>query len=456
VIDIETLIELSNPLRDDVLPTAESPEAQQLFLEITAGSTPWSPNATRPRWVGPTAGTPGAHSHRWRAVAALALAAIVVGVGASALSGVTNPGPMGGSAAPAPSWKLVGAISQATWSESPAAGYMPGEDLTCPTATTCYVEVPRGRAGPWQVEVSTDGGSAWHQSTLPRGVAPWPTTLSCMGASTCVALGQDAAGNVLIKTVDSGETWTSVPVAAQLPSGFQPQAVSCTSATSCVAIFVSDSTVGVAVLTTDGGTTWSRSTLPAPMAPIDVHCFTDGTCIITGRGGSESAQGMGLYSTNGGATWAQATMPTGVGMVASLSCDSAINCLAVTTTAVLGPSRNVVTATTNGGKTWVLTGDNGLPPGAEPFAVACASSAFCWAAGSVSPADDAPQLAGTQPSLLAMSTDGGHTWRVSQLPEALATGTVVAVSCPGPTRCYAMEDLPNNASSAPVLLSYRG
>ncbi len=457
MIDIETLIEESNPVSNEVLPTADSPKAQYLLAEITAEAVPSPEYRTRLRRDDGLAVGVGTSGRRLQPVAAMALTVVLVGAGAAVLSGITIS--HGNGANGAPSWKLVGDITQASWSESRAGGYEPGGSFTCPTETTCYVEDSRTRTGPWRVEVTNDGGATWQQSTLPAGVAPYQWTLSCVDANNCAMFAQDTAGSyTFVTTDDGGLTWTSTPVGVQLPATFSPIGISCTPAESCVAVFYGNSADdggGMSMVSTDGGLTWS-DVQPIGIQPLGIECFASGSCIVTGKSGAEGAQGAALYSTDGGTTWEPATMPVGIGEVGSLSCDNGADCLAITPETATGASLYVVIATTDGGATWLTTGDDGMPPEAQPFAVACASSAMCWAGGSVVAVGTTPQVIGAGQSLLAKSTDSGQSWQASQLPASLATGTVVGVSCPDATTCYAMEVLPDTASAEPVLLSYRG
>jgi len=130
-----------------------------------------------------------------------------------------------------------------SWAPAPAES---GGPLTCPTTLQCYVSVATGSlySRTEQIMVTMDGGASWtfespSASTSPSSINRYQS-ISCTSASTCWI-----AGEVLINgdnfntkaaiwsTSDSGVTWASVPVPAQL--GFVVE-VACNPVASCLAM----------------------------------------------------------------------------------------------------------------------------------------------------------------------------------------------------------------------------
>jgi hypothetical protein len=366
----------------------------------------------------------------------------------------------------APSWKLVGDVTQASWQEVSPSGYEPGYGLTCPAATTCYVAEFAGadQSAPLSmaVEVTNDGGATWRQLSLPVDLAT-STGLACTDATSCSLLGQDGAGNTFfVSTANGGETWTSVPGPSDLPSSFLFTDVSCTVATSCVAVgSAGDGTAGsvLSVMTTDGGESWSEASLPEDFDPLQLDCDRSAICITTGTetspgSGSGSSPGIVLYSSDGGSTWSPASLPAGVGPVTSLSCSEASDCFATSFGGDSdGQGQSPVIVTSDGGRSWSATGTGGLPDSLLT-SISCPSSSYCWVSGVVVPAGSGNAITfADAEGLLAMTADSGQSWQTAQVPEGIRA--VGRVSCPDATTCFALGfEKEASGQGSFVLLSY--
>lgn len=394
-----------------------------------------------------------ARKHRRRTVSILAVAALLISAGVGLL--VTSVSPTAPSHSPAvggSSWRLVGDLTQA-WTSSTGAGYQPTLALTCPSASTCYAQaISRATPPRAEVEVTHNGGKTWHATFLPEGLGFVGSGIDCVSASTCLtiltpltATSTAQRSPVLVETHDGGTTWTQAPFGAQVPVGLFQKILSCTTATSCVAVF------GRTVMTTsNGGVTWTvASVLSGDFSPHHLECFHGGRCIMlgTGTGGiaadpaEQVNHAMALYSDDDGRTWMPATLSADVGALGSMSCVNQTECLALAYASTAdAPASLGIVATTDGGKTWRLAGDGGLPVGATTSSISCVSSGTCWIAGwFATTGAHKVGITTTAPSLLAMSTNDGQTWHASQLSPADSSGAVTSVSCPDATLCYAIQ-----------------
>ena len=425
------------------------------------------------------------HNHRRRQsiTGALAIALLVAVVAMSVLrfDGPTAGGSPGRNATPhrvvfaAPSWKLVSDLNPPSWQEPPSSGYAQGEGLTCPTATTCYLEDLSSGSGVYpfsgpfasQVEVTHDGGESWRQSTLPDGVEP-STAFACVDAETCALFGRDSSGTyVFVTTDDGGGTWTSQPGPEHAVPPVAPgvelvdfTSLSCTTATSCVAVGPVDgaSSPSFAAVTTNGGTSWSQSEIAEDFSALGVECVVDGNCITTGydTGSESSPAGTAFYSSDGGSSWTASALPASIGPVNSVSCADGSDCLASTFPAN-GSLMSDVLVSIDGGQSWTLSAAQGLEPSLLS-STSCATSSYCWASGAaIPPGSSSPINFDSLKGLLTMTDDQGASWTTAQLPPSVDVNVVDAVSCPTSSTCFALgyqSTKPGQTTGSFVFLSY--
>jgi photosystem II stability/assembly factor-like uncharacterized protein len=201
--------------------------------------------------------------------------------------------------------------------------------LACPSVTTCYVVGD-------EIDRTTDGGATWQTQT---GTNDRFTAVACATVSTCFA---GAEGGEIYATTDGGATW----VAQATPTGTKPTVtgISCSSATSCVAVAQDFNCFDegddpcpagtVAVVSTDDGSHWSGSTVPADINLDSVACPPDGTCVAVGYDGVQNGYlggggGSLLTSSDHGVSWVLGTLPADTGALSDVSCPSANRCYAV-------------------------------------------------------------------------------------------------------------------------------
>jgi hypothetical protein len=300
--------------------------------------------------------------------------------------------------------------------------------LSCPTTTVCWVAGVDSSDNPAVAE-STDGGQTW------TGMAPgnWPSgwqleSIDCVSATTCWVAGDDFAPPagitpVVAETTDGGADWTSftnLPVISQYdPNGtYQLNAISCTSALSCVAGGGLNEADGLAeiISTTDGGATWTQSTDPTLTGVqqiFSLSCLNGANGLPTCNAAADALQAAGpvvISSTDGGATWGGMETYDDTGWMYSISCPDASHCWATgggTTVGLVG--------TADGGNSWSpVTSDTSNEEGS----VSCATVTFC-----VTTADNA----------LWQTTDGGGLAAAAS-GTATRSASVAAASKPATRR----------------------
>jgi photosystem II stability/assembly factor-like uncharacterized protein len=129
------------------------------------------------------------------------------------------------------------------------------------------------------------------------------------------------------------------------------QAVSCPSATDCMAVGINvtqagSKEVGTVVTTIDGGATWTRQHNPAGFTDLTaVACPSAGTCEAVGLGSTHAV----ARTTDGGSTWTGQGVPGSV-FLEGIACPAAAVCYAVGENA---DDAGVAYGTTDSGQTWV-------------------------------------------------------------------------------------------------------
>lgn len=392
----------------------------------------------------------------------VATAAVVVVAATTALAvGLAPSGPRPSVRSGSTTWQLVADVTDQFSAKDVS---FIGSTLVCPSSTTCLAfGRPDGSAASGLVlEITTDGGTSWSESSTPGTLNP--TSLTCPGAATCAALSSTQAGPALVETTDAGETWATEPFPGSF-TGVDPS-LSCTSALDCVAIASAGDGAVTSFVTSDGGQTWASSSLPVQATATTTVEITQLSCqgrdctvvgstqpdpgsgvppapASTSSGTSSGTggwQGFSLASSDGGATWVLGTMPSGFIPGYDFSCTSGTDCLALGNTS--GPA---VLATTDGGKTWTATSVPGGGAAGEFVNWDACTSSACWVSGGA--------LSGTRNApFLDETSDLGASW----IPTSLPTGVTAIgnVACTDSSTCYALgAESDGSSTSTLVLLS---
>ncbi len=297
----------------------------------------------------------------------------------------------------------------ATWRAAPPPfGRPPLDWVACPTARHC-VAVGEGDAM-W----SLTGGRTWYRAATPPPPQAIIESVACPVAALCLATGAGVAAGrqvgILYRSTNEGRTWVRVA----LPAGTSVvQTVACSSASSC---FLGGD-LGL-LRSTDGGTTWSAPMITPATAPhvfpTSISCGTAMTCLAVGA--SDEGNHTVLSTTDGGATWTTSSLPASILFAWSVACNSATHCV----TAGMSDSWNGVgeletLVTSTLGASWSAPFDYGV--GVLPQGLACHGNDCLLSSGYLASHDQLTL------GLLDSSTDGGATWTPSPLPsDALDVG----------------------------------
>lgn len=204
--------------------------------------------------------------------------------------------------------------------------------VSCATAISCEAVGWAANASNTQILIAdTWNGTAWTNQTpaTPAGVGANLTSVTCVAANSCEAVGSSSTGPGLFGGLAeswNGAAWSEQSVPAPggtIQSGFS--AVSCPSASSCTAVGTASVsgpgplTTGEPEIGTWNGSAWSVQALPAPAGELDtslasVSCTSPSNCEAVGsedtQDNSFGIQTTVAYSWNG-LGWTHQDMPAG-------------------------------------------------------------------------------------------------------------------------------------------------
>ncbi len=277
------------------------------------------------------------------------------------------------------------------------------------------------------VNTPGSGGSPWTEVALPGAASA--EAVSCPTASDCVAVGTDATGAPMaLVTTNGGATWTQETMPASA-TALGPAFLSCATTSTCIVVGSNGNGTDEVLATADGGTTWTTESIAGadPYGLYGVSCASATSCVAVG---SSNGSPVAWMTSDNGAAWTQETIPNAMAGYSNgaVSCPTASDCVAVG----LGPSSQSGVPSggawysSDGGATW----DQGILPNASDeimSGVSCADSSDCVATGFA-------QAGGE--GAMWVTTDGGATWTSATVPGA-ADSPIHGVSCANANDCVA-------------------
>jgi len=144
---------------------------------------------------------------------------------------------------------LASSNAGATWTHQAIVG--PNDSWSIPATVSCW-DMDDCVIGGVPPEITSDGGRTWQTVRATGG--RFSSAVDCTAPKRCLMAGDFPAGKTMLVTANGGKSWEP----AELPPGTGNLAsLSCTSATSCVAVGSTDTystrALGVIWLTRNGG-----------------------------------------------------------------------------------------------------------------------------------------------------------------------------------------------------------
>jgi hypothetical protein len=267
------------------------------------------------------------------------------------------------------------------------------------------------------------------------------TAVSCPTASHCVAVGvydsRSSGGRSTMAVIWNGSRWrmTAMPV----PSGFTVlSGISCTSPTFCTAVGWDDGpSVGGTLVETWNGSTWAVRPTPNPAgstgsALTAVSCASATACSAVGNYTTSGSYFLSLAEYWNGSTWKIQPTPNATGTdtyLTGVSCPAAGAC---TASGYTGGGASTLVEVLNAG-TWTVVATPNPGPNDELLAMSCSSATACTAVG---------QYDSTSGRTLTLAEAwNGSTWAVQPTPSkgsrVTRTRELTGVSCPSASFCMA-------------------
>lgn len=344
------------------------------------------------------------------------MAAITTLVSAIAF-GVGNPG--------------AGAVGLAPAASIPFEPILAG--VSCPTPSMCMIVGSSGDDVGRNIPLAARwNGKSWRWMARPPEPQPESTldAVSCLSATRCIAIGNTDAFEFDGKGVAFGEEWDGATWRAMPPMAgvtfTDALGVSCATAASCMAVGGSDlrGELGNAIAEFWNGASWTKMTpiIPAGAVRIafdSVACTAASHCLAVGSYRIKTAREFALAESWNGSTWARQTVPVGHAAYASVSCPRANLCLAVGTA---GKRSGRPAAALWNGSTWHrLTTPKPRGFGENLSGVSCAGATRCLTVGTIG----------------ASAWKGGTSLTRLSTPSQAAGGLFV-VSCARSSDCLAV------------------
>jgi photosystem II stability/assembly factor-like uncharacterized protein len=263
------------------------------------------------------------------------------------------------------------------------------------------------------VRITDDAGATWTVACMPDGTGGWVRGITVRGRNAWAVAGTPAAP-VMIRSTDAGQTWRAIPVpatgvalndltfldenhgwiAGTRPAGDTGNPVL--------------GAGGVVFRTTDGGTTWeiAHEFSPEELSRLVRVTFTDHRHGIA-FGQNQAGQPALLATGDAGATWSSRIVPDGIGEVRDLVFVDQQHAW------LLGiryerlpdgthPTVGIIMASSDGGITWT---EQRRTTGMNVFDLDFTDPHHGHVIGDAKGA-----------SWLVSTTDGGATWKESEVP----------------------------------------
>jgi hypothetical protein len=336
-----------------------------------------------------------------------------------------------------------------------AIGELSDVSCTAPTACTAVglTGSGSGDSSTWALRWN---GTAWSTQATPNTVSSDRlVAVSCGSATSCVAAGERG-----MAAHWDGTSWTLDANAQATLDNTTLNGVSCDSATSCTAVGGPGHTQPT-MAEHWNGTSWTQQTTPPALGALEtqlqaVSCPGTSACFAVGTFAKNGDQP--LAERWNGSSWTVQTVSGSAGMILyGVSCPSASACMAVGYSEPHvfppDPSSRKATAVRWNGTAWT-TLPIVTPAGAKGTAlsgVSCRSASSCIAVGTSYALTDGKAKPLTE-------RWNGTKWTLLTTPKPLGSGEagLNAVSCSSTTACTAVGSYMSAGASLPLAERWNG
>jgi photosystem II stability/assembly factor-like uncharacterized protein len=261
--------------------------------------------------------------------------------------------------------------------------------ISCPDDNHCMAVGSSPTSPSTGVVLTTrDGGRAWAASTTPAGAID-VINVRCASMADCTAIASDGTNLWSAHSSDFGHTWQRE---GDLPAGLvDTGSLACTAGGTCLVAGYSATTAGhgqgAVVISTDGGASWTAATVPAGTGLLQgVTCTTATACLAVGTTSTTvsdvvPAHGELLHSTDGGHTWSADSTPPPVDDVYGINCPDQLVCamVGINWNGGSGVGTGAMAQSTDGGASFTASTTAYTPLGLD--ALACPTARQCVAVG---------------------------------------------------------------------------
>jgi hypothetical protein len=360
------------------------------------------------------------------------------------------------------SYSLVGSATRkslaehwsgSVWSlESPPSGASESQlaAVACESTTSCLAVGSYEAGSTTRHLIERWNGSAWVilGSPSPSGaIYSVLNGVTCVGLANCYAVGYDytTSGQHTLIEHWNGATWTVIasPDAAGSDASAL-QAISCSSATMCVAVGSSDGpNAGETLAEHWDGAHWS--VVPTPATHFGYQAVLNGVACAN----ATSCDAVGTMDTNpvnrgmaehwNGTSWSVVPIPNPAGTADSrlsgVACVSATNCFAVGNFTAASKTRSLIERWN--GTSWSVANVSGPSTaiGSRLDGIVCVSAMNCTAVGNF-----ATNAAGSTMGATLVERWGGSSWSImsSANPAGAFDSALRGVACANPASCVAV------------------
>jgi hypothetical protein len=321
--------------------------------------------------------------------------------------------------------------------------------ISCPAPSLC---IAVGHTGPLAEQSPSAAAEMWNGSTwsvlsmpaVPGAQSAELSAVSCASAVSCVAVGFTGplygGPNTTLAEAWDGTSWQVLSTPSPGISRNLLTGISCTSASSCIAVGSSDLNLGTPLIERWDGQSWSvlASAIPADAqgSSLDgVSCSSAAACMAVGSYEGASTQRRVLTERWNGTGWRLLAAPDPYNEgneLASVSCPAADGCMAVGSGGILsGITRGDSLAEQWDGRSWQVRRSGQID---VLSSVSCPSAARCTAVGGY--------ISGSDRGVTLAEAWNGRRWRQRDTPTPVPFDALSDVSCVGPSFCMAVGSLP--------------